>query len=236
MQGDRDDMNLRVLSTIGIQGALTALVSTLEQQAGASIDVSFGTAAVFKKKIEDGADFDVAILTRSVIGDLAANGRIASSSVFDIARSGLGLAVRQHARKPDIDSIDSLKRTLLDAESVASSSTGLAGAYFMEVLAELGITDRMTPKIRLDTSGGYVAEITARGEAQLAVQLVSEILPVRGVELVGTFPDPVQKYAILSAGISSMTRASSAATALIGRLQDPSVEAIFASCGLERSA
>jgi molybdate transport system substrate-binding protein len=229
-------MNLRVLSSIGIQGAFTALASTLEQQIGASIDVSFGTAALFKKEIEDGADFDVAILTKSVIGDLVASGRIAHSSVFDIARSGLGLAVRQHAPKPDIGSVDGLKRTLLDAESVASSSTGLAGAYFTEVLAELGITDRMTSRIRLDTSGGYAAQITAKGDAQLAVQLVSEILPVRGVELVGTFPDAVQKYAMLSAGISSMTRALSAATALIEHLRDPSVEQIFASCGLERSA
>jgi molybdate transport system substrate-binding protein len=227
-------MKLRVLSSIGIQGALTALASTLEQKIGANIDVSYGTASVFKEKIEAGAEFDVAILTNSVIEDLVVSGHVAPSSVFNIARSGLGLAVRQHAPKPDIGSVQSLKQALLDAESVASSSSGLAGTYFMEVLAGLGITDRMKSKIRLDTSGGYAAEITARGDAQLAVQLVSEILPVRGVDLVGTFPDAIQKYAILSAGISSVTRALSAATALVGYFREPGLEALFASCGLER--
>jgi molybdate transport system substrate-binding protein len=229
-------MTIKVLSSIGIQGALTALASTLERQIGASVDVAFGTAAAFKAKIEDGTDFDVAILTNSVIADLVASGRITPFSVFDVARSGLGLAVRQNAPKPDIGSVDGLKQTLLDAVSVASSSTGLAGSYFMEVLAELGVADRMTSKIKLETSGGYAAEITARGDAQLAVQLVSEILPVRGVELVGAFPDAVQRYAVLSAGISTMTRDTSTATALIAHLCDPSVDPIFWSCGLERRA
>jgi len=166
-------MTLKVLCTIGIQDAFTVLASTLEQYTGTAIDVSFGVAIMFKEKIKEGADFDVAILTRSIVEDLVASGDIVPSSVFDVARSGLGLAVRQNAPKPDIGTVDSLKRTLLEADSIASSGNGLAGFYFMDVLAELGIAERIRPKLKLDTSGGYAAQIAARGDAQLAVQLVS---------------------------------------------------------------
>ena len=228
-------MTLKVLCTIGIQDAFTALASTLEQYTGTAIDVSFGVAIMFKEKIKEGADFDVAILTRSIVEDLVASGDIVPSSVFDVARSGLGLAVRQNAPKPDIGTVDSLKRTLLEADSIASSGNGLAGFYFMDVLAELGIAERIRPKLKLDTSGGYAAQIAARGDAQLAVQLVSEIMPVPGVELAGVFPPAVQKYAVLSAGISTASSHSSVAAALIERLRDPAVEPTFAARGLQRT-
>ena len=229
-------MKLKVLCTIGIQDAFTALVPAFEHHTGSAIDVSFGVANMFRKNIEDGAVFDVAILTRSIIEDLVTSGDIVPSSVFEIARSGLGLAIRQNAAKQNIGTIDSLKRTLLEADSIASSANGLAGYYFMDVLAELDIVDRIRPKLRLDTSGGYAAEIAARGDAQLAVQLVSEIMPVRGVELAGVFPPAVQKYAVFSAGISAASGHPSAAAALIERLRDPSVEATFVSRGLQRGA
>ena len=227
-------MTLRILSTVGVQGALTALFPALEQHTGSKIDVSFGTAAVFRKEIEEGREFDVAILTKSVILDLAAAGRIDTSSVSTVARSGMGLATRENAPKPDISSLDNLKQTLLAADSIASSKTGLAGIYFSEVLSELGIASQIEPKIRLETSGGFAAQLIVTGEAQLAVQLVSEILPVRGVDLAGVFPDVLQRYGVFSAGVGSRAKEPSSAVAFTRYLTASHLEALFMSWGLER--
>ncbi|MGY4155512.1 molybdate transport system substrate-binding protein [Bradyrhizobium sp. USDA 4461] len=227
-------MSLKVLCTIGIQNAFTALLPQLEQQAKAAIDVTFGVATAFKENIENGTEFDVAILTKAIAGELANTGKINAASVVDIARSGLGLAVRTGAAKPDISSVESLKATLFEAESIASSGNGLAGFYFLDILAELGIADQIKPKLKLDYSGGYAAQLTARGEAPLAVQLVSELLPVDGVELVSSFPDAIQRYAILSAGVNASTRQSASATALIKSLIAPVADQVFESRGLMR--
>ena len=226
-------MKMKVLCSIGIQDAFLALMSRLEKHTGASIDVSFGIATVFKENIVDGAVFDVAILTRAIAEDLVKTGHIISPTV-DIARSGLGLAVPHGAPKPKIATADLLKRTLLEAESIASSGNGLAGSYFMDVLAELGIAKQVQSKIKLDNSGGYAAQLAAKGEAQFAVQLVSEILPVSGVELVDSFPETVQKYAILSAGKGRLCQAQLPATALIEYLRSAAVTETFAQRGLER--
>jgi molybdate transport system substrate-binding protein len=229
-------MTLRILSTVGVRGALTALFPELEQHTGSKIDISFGTAAVFRKEIEEGREFDVAILTKSAISDLAAAGSIDASSVSAVARSRMGLAMRKNAPKPDIGSVDNLKQTLLAADSIASSKTGLAGIYFSEVLSELGIASQIEPKIRLETSGGFAAQLIVTGDAQLAVQLVSEILPVRGVELAGVFPDVLQRYGVFSAGVGSRAKEPSSAAAFTRYLTDPSLEALFTSWGLERQS
>jgi molybdate transport system substrate-binding protein len=225
---------LKVLCSIALQNTIVALRPELEKRVGCEIHVRYGVATTFKKNIDDGESFDVAILTRSVIEDLVIDGRIVISSYVDVARSGLGLAVRLNAPKPEIGSIEALKRTLLAAASVASSKNGLAGFYFMEVLEDLGIAQQIRPKLKLETAGGYAAEITARGDAEMAVQLVSEILPVAGVELVGSFPPALQRYAILSAGVSTLSSRKMEAAAIIEFLMDPITDAALLARGLER--
>jgi molybdate transport system substrate-binding protein len=225
---------LKVLCSIGLQGAFVSLKPEMEKRTGLSLDVDYGVATAFRKNIADGVEFDVAILTRAIIDTLTADNHVVQTSVADIARSGLGLAVRRNAAKPDIGSVDALKRTVLAAGSIASSANGLAGFYFLDVLDSLGIADQIMPKLKLETAGGYAAEIAARGDAEMAVQLVSEILPVAGVELVGPFPEAIQKYATLSAGVSARSRQTNAAQAIIRLLADPLADGPLKAHGLER--
>jgi molybdate transport system substrate-binding protein len=225
---------LKVLCSIALQDAMVALKPELENRVESEVQVRYGVATAFKTNIDDGDDFDVAILTRSIIGELVMGGSILLSSFVDVARSGLGLAVRLNAPKPDISSIEALKRALLAAPSVASSKNGLAGFHFMDVLENLGIAQQIVPKLKLETTGGYAAEIVARGDAEMAVQLVSEILPVAGVVLVGPFPPAAQKYAILSAGVSTGSKRKMEAAAVIRFLMDPHADEILQARGLDR--
>jgi molybdate transport system substrate-binding protein len=225
---------LKVLCSIGLQGAYASLKPEMEKRAGVLLDTDYGVATTFKKNIEEGVEFDVAILTQQVIAGLVADDRVVPTSVVDIARSGLGVAVRSKAPKPDIDTVDSLTKTLLAAGSIASSANGLAGFYFLDVLDTLNIADQIKPKLKLETTGGYAAEITARGDAEMAVQLISEIMPVTGVELVGPFPKALQKYAILSAGVSTRSKHVAAAHAIIQFLASPLADGPLKLRGLDR--
>jgi molybdate transport system substrate-binding protein len=225
---------LKVLCSIALQDAVVALKHELETCVGSEVQFQFGVATTFKTIIDQGEDFDVALLTRSIVHELVLRGDIIASSFVDVARSGLGLAVRLDALKPDIGSVEALKGVLLGAPSIASSKNGLAGAYFMDVLGDLGIAQQIMPKLKLEATGGYAAEIVARGDAEMAVQLVSEILPVAGVVLVGPFPAGAQKYATLSAGVSTVSKQRKTAAAIIRFLMDHHLDDVLQACGLNR--
>lgn len=225
---------LKVLCSIALQDAVLGLKHKLETCVGCEVRFQFGVATTFKSIIEEGEDFDVALLTQSILSDLVLSGNIIALSVVDIARSGLGLAVKLDAVKPDIGSVEALKAALLAAPSIASSKNGLAGVYFLDVLRELGIAQQIVPKLKLETAGGYAAEIVAKGDAELAVQLVSEILPVAGAALVGPFPAAAQKYAILSAGVSTVSKQKEKAAAIMQFLMGPDVDEVLQSRGLTR--
>ena len=225
---------LKVLCSIALQDALLGLKQKLETCVGCEVRLQFGVATTFKSIIEAGGDFDAALLTRSIIDELVLGGNVIALSVVDVAKSGLGLAVRLDAVKPDIGSVEALKAALLAAPSIASSKNGLAGVYFLDVLRELGIAQQIMPKLKLETAGGYAAELIARGDAELAVQLVSEILPVAGAALVGPFPAGAQKYAILSAGVSTASKQKEKAAAILRFLVGPHVDEVLQARGLQR--
>lgn len=225
---------VKVLCSIALQDAVLGLKHKLEACVGCEVRFQFGVATTFKSAIEEGEDFDVALLTQSIIDKLASSGNIIALSIVDVAKSGLGLAVRLDAMKPDIGSVGALKATLLAAPSIASSKNGLAGVYFLDVLRELGITQQIVPKLKLETAGGYAAEIVARGDAELAVQLLSEILPVSGAALVGPFPAGAQKYAILTGGVSTVSKQKEKAAAIMQFLVSPEVDEVLQSRGLTR--
>jgi molybdate transport system substrate-binding protein len=167
------------------------------------------------KELESGAAADLVILTAETIDDLIKRGKVVVGSRVDLARSGSGIAVRKGAKKPDIGSPEALKQSLLAAKSVAHSKTGMSGIYFPTVLARLGITDAMKSKIVMPEPGTPVGDVIARGEAELGVQQISELLPVAGVDVVGPLPATLQKITIFSAGIVSSAKEPDAAKALV---------------------
>ena len=195
--------------------------------------IDYDPANALKRKIEDGVAFDVAIVTRPVIDALAERGKVVRESCVDIGRSGLGVAVRKGAAIPDIASVDAFKNALLAARSVVRSREGTSGLYFETLLTRLGIAEAMRGKIVLGGSG-RIAELVARGEADMAVQQIPELLPVAGVNFAGPLPDELQLYTVFSAGIGAKCKVKGMGEAFIDALAAPASSALFKAKGLER--
>jgi molybdate transport system substrate-binding protein len=163
-----------------MQPLLRELVPIFERAHGVAVEVEFRLSSALKRAIQDGAVFDIAILPRPELDDLIAGGAVVGDS--DVARSIVGLAVRAGAAKPDIGSVEALRRALVAARSIAYSD-GPSGAYVADLLAKLGIAAAVAAKVKLTSSP--VAELVARGEAELGMQQIIAILPVKGADLVG---------------------------------------------------
>lgn len=222
---------VKVLSTIGMRSALNELGPRFERETGHRLAIRYDVASLLKRRVEGGEAYDVAILTSAATDDLAQQGRIIASTRAVIARAGNGLAVRAGTPRPDIGSVEALKRTLLGAKSIAYSRDGASGVYFGRLLERLEIADSLrgrTQRVR-----GDVAELVARGDAEMAVQLIPELIAVPGVALVGPFPPEVQNYVVFSAGVSAASRDQVAARALISYLAAPASAPVYRAKGME---
>ena len=223
---------LKVLSTHAAVDVLNELGPKFERAHGCRLIYGYDPAKAVKRQVENGAAFDVAIVTRPVFDDLVAQGKMLAEPRGDVGRSGLGLSVRQGAAKPDIATTEAFKRTLLAAKSVARSTEGTSGIYFNTLLDRLGIAEAMRDKIVLGPSG-RVAELVARGEAEMAIQQVPELLPVAGAQYVGPFPPELQLYSDFTAGVAGASRHRDLAAAFVMALVTPEAAALFKAAGLE---
>ena len=223
---------IKVLSTHAVLEVLSELGPQFEAASGYTLSSKYDPANAIMRQIESGAAFDVVIITRKAIDDLVRQGKILPDTSVDIGRSGLGVSVRKGAPKPDISTVESFKRTMLGAKSVIRSTEGTSGLYFETLLNRLGIADEMKEKIRLGPSG-RVAEFVARGEVEIAVQQVSELLPVIGADFVGPFPSELQLFTVFSAGVNAVSKEPKAAKALVDFLTAPTSASIIKAKGLE---
>jgi len=223
---------IRVLSTHAAMGVLNELGPKFERATGNRLSIGYDPAKAVKRQIENGAAFDVAIVTRPVFDDLAGQGKILAETRADIGRSGLGVSVRKGAAKPDLTTTEAFKRALLTAKSVVRSIDGTSGIYFGTLLDRLGIAEAMRDKIVLGPSG-RVAELVARGEADMAVQQIAELLPVTGAQYAGPFPPELQLYSEFAAGVATASKHRDAAKAFVATLTTPEAIALFKAAGLE---
>ncbi len=183
-------------------------------------------------RLQRGEPVDVVIVADAALVELIKSGIILAESRTPLARSAIGIAVRAGSPKPDISSVDALKRTLLQAKSIAYSAS-VSGRYLTtELFQRLGIADQVMPKSRR-IEGERVGAVVARGEAEIAFQQVSELLPVHGIDYVGQLPPEVQKVAVFSAGVTVSTRDSDAAHALIRFLASPEAAHAITRSGME---
>ena len=224
--------DIRILSTHAVQEVLRELGPLFERAAGFSLTIDYDPANALKRRIEDGTAFDVVIVTRPVIDALARQGKVHREACTDIGRSGLGVAVRQGAAKPDITTVEAFKHALLAARSLVRSKEGTSGLYVEILLDRLGIADAMREKVVLGPRG-RIAELVARGEAEMAVQQIPELLPVQGVQFVGPLPGELQLWTVFAAGIGSNANDPAAAKTFIEALVAPSAVALFRAKGLE---
>jgi len=222
---------IKVLSTVGVKSVVDELGPQFERETGHKLAITFGIANVMRKQIEAGESFDLAIMTAPVADALIEQGKLVAATRTDIARGGIGIAVRAGAPKPDIGSVEGLKRVLLDADSIAYSRQGASGVYFAGLLERFGIAEAMKTKTRYATTN--VGELVAAGEAQIGVQLITELISVPGVELVGPLPPEVQSYIVLTAGVGTQAKQPEAAAAFIRFLTTPAAAPLIRSKGLE---
>jgi len=206
---------MRVLCTNGLKTVMLDLAPEFERAIGTKAVITWGSANGLLQELEAGAGGDLAILTAEAIDVLIKEVKVVAGSRVDLARSGIGVAVRKGAPKPDIGSPDALRRALLAAKSVAHSKTGMSGIYFPTVLARLGIAEEMKPKIVTPEPGTPVGEVVAKGGAEIGVQQISELLPVAGIEIVGPLPAALQRITIFSAGVLTAAKEPQAARALV---------------------
>lgn len=221
---------LKILSGGAMRPLLAEAMPLFERAHGLKADVRFALTSVLAKEIEQGAVFDLALLPRPELDALAAICAVAPGTQTDIARSAVGLAVRQGAPKPDISTVEALRRTLLAASTIGYSD-GPSGAYVAELLQRLGIAEETRPKARLTSRP--VAELVASGEAEVGMQQIVAILPVKGADLVGPLPAELQNAIVYAAGIAAAGQNPDAAAAFIGFMATPEAVRMIRAKGLE---
>jgi len=221
---------IKVLSTVGMQPATPELFAQFEAATGHRVAVTYGLAAVLKTKFLEGAPADVLILTSPIIDDLAKQGKVVTESKKDVARSGVGVAVKAGAPKPDISTPEALKAAVLSAKSIGYSREGASGVAFARVLERLGIAEQVRAKYK-DT-GTKAGEMLAGGEIDLAAAQIPELMAVPGVEVVGPLPAELQTVTIFSVGLATEAQAPGAAKALIEFLSGPRATPVYKAKGL----
>jgi molybdate transport system substrate-binding protein len=226
---------LKVLTAGAFKEILLATVPDFERATGHKVVLDNATVGVLTQRIEGGEAFDVAVLGPAALDALAGKGKIVAGSKKPLARVGVGVVVKEGAPKPDIASVDAFKRALLAAKSVAyidPAAGGSSGIYVAKLLKDLGVADAVNAKAKL-IQGGAVATHIAAGEAELGLHQISEILPVKGVTLVGPLPAEIQNYTVYAAGIASAARDRMAAVELIAALAGPGTAAVLKAKGME---
>jgi len=226
---------LTVLCSNGMKAVMVELAAQFEKSTTHTITVRYDLSASLKRRLDAGEPFDIAILTPRLIDDAIQHGRIAGATSTIVARSSMALAIRSGGEKPDIRTTAALTRALLASPSLAYAREGASAVYFVELMRRLGLTERLKPKITLTTTGAEVGTAVARGDVQLGVLPVSEILPVAGIEVLGTFPADVQGDLIMVAGVSAGTTARAAlARDFIAFLTAPEALPVLKSKGMTR--
>jgi molybdate transport system substrate-binding protein len=219
---------MKLLCTNGLK----AVVAEAVPQTGVAVDAVYASTAMLLDKIAAGETGDLAILSAEAIDGLIGEGVLDKGSRVDLARSCIGVAVRRGIVSPDIGSVDALKRTLLSAKAVAYSRTGISGMYMPTLFDKLGIADAIALKAVIPTAGS-VGEAVARGEAELGLQQVSELMPVPHIKVVGPLPDEVQLVTVFSVGTFASAAEPRAARMLVERLTANAARSLYTAKGLE---
>jgi molybdate transport system substrate-binding protein len=208
---------------------MKALVPMFEAANASKVAITYEAGPALVGKVRSGGDLDLAILLPQALDDLVTEGKIAGGRT-DILISGVGLAVKAGAPKPDISSAEALKKTLLAAKSVAHSRAQ-SGIYFLSVLDRLGIAEQMKSKLVVVESGP-VGVAAAKGDAEIAIQQVTELMPVEGVDVVGPLPAELQARILYAAGIPVGAKQPEAAKALIKFFASPAAAPVIKAKGL----
>jgi molybdate transport system substrate-binding protein len=223
---------IRLLSTLALKGAVRSVAGRFQAAGGARIDADFAPTLALLDRLRDGESADVVILTKQALDDLAGQGTVVADSCVDLARSFVGIAVKAGADHPDITTESALRATLLGARSVAYSQIGASGILFAAMIEKMGIASEINARARILPSG-VTAELLLSGECDLAVQQLSELKLVSGVEIVGPIPHHLQSPAVFSGGRLAASGRAEQSDALLRYLASAQAAGAMRESGLE---
>lgn len=229
---------IKVLSTTAMKTTFEALAPEFERNNGHKLVASFGPSGQIAKRIAEGEAFDVAIVTGEGLEDLIKDGKVVPGSRAGIARSGMSVAVQKGARKPDISTVAGFKAALLAAKSIAMSNPvggGQSGVVLAKIFDQLGIAEAVKPKTKYGQGGpaGLIGLFLVRGEADIGVQQLPELMAVPDIDIVGPLPSEIQSITTFVAGVATAAKDASAAKALIAFLTTPAAAAVIKAKGME---
>jgi molybdate transport system substrate-binding protein len=225
-------VEIKVMAVNAVKGAYLELVSAFEKSSGHKVTTVWGGTEGITKRVSGGELVDIVLIAAPNIDTLITEGKLVAGSRADIAKTGIGIAVRSGLPKPDISSGDAVKRAVLGAKSVAYSS-GPSGFYLADMFKKMGIADQIKDKVKQPASGVQIAEMVARGEADLGFQQVSELLHAEGIDYLGPLPPNIQNITVYSAGLHTAAPAPDAAKALVKFLTAPAAGPIIKKIGME---
>jgi molybdate transport system substrate-binding protein len=221
---------VRVLCTNGLKAVFESIADELSAATGVTFTAEYGSTKKFTDRIADGETADVVILTDEAIDILIAEQKLATGRT-DLAQSFVGVAVRKGTPKPDIDTVASFMATLRSARAISRSRVGASGLHIESLVKRLGLEQELTPKIKV--YDGYAAQACADGDVDIAIQQISELMPVAGLDIVGPLPAELQKITMFSAGIGAATKQRAAAEKFIAYVKSRERAAILRANGLE---
>jgi molybdate transport system substrate-binding protein len=227
---------IKVMSAGAVEAMVAGLGREFERASGHTLELAFNTAGALRDRFKNGERADLIILSQSIIGELARLGLVVPDSVADLGRTVTGVIVREGASRPDIATPEAFKQALLDARSVAYTDPqagGSGGIMFAGLLNKLGIAEEVNRKAVLGKRGAAVAQSVADGRAELGTTFISEVLPVKGVQVVGPLPGELHNTNTYTAAIPAGGANREAAAALLRALTDPATRARWNAAGLE---
>lgn len=222
---------LKVFESNALKSVMDQLGPQFEKATENKLVPTVGTTAELRAKIEKGETFDVAIFTKSALDDLAKQGKVADAPLVSVARVGIGVAVRKGAPKPDVGTVEAFKQTMLKAASVGYVKQTPTAANMKVVYEKLGIAEQMQPKIKL--LDVVVSEAVTKGEVEIGLTQISEIVPYPTVELAGPLPAEIQTNTVFGAGVAAATKNNDAAAALVKFLASPPAAAVLKAGGMD---
>ncbi len=222
---------ISVMSSLAIKEAYLELVPRFEKESGQKVATAWAGMVDIRKRMLAGEVVDLVIGSAAAIDELIGARKLAAGRM-DLARSGVAVAVRAGAPRPDIGSGEALKRALLSAKSIGCSS-GPSGVYLAELFKRMGIAEQVKPKITQTPPGTAVGPLVARGEVEIGFQQLSELLPTEGIDIVGALPAGIQLVTVFSAGVHVGAKEPEAAKALIRFLTSPSAAPIIRRKGMD---
>jgi molybdate transport system substrate-binding protein len=228
--------DLIVLSANGMKEAMQELKPVYEKEKGGKLQIGFGNLGTLVKRVQGGGTADVVVMPRQGIEQLVKSGHAIRETTTDVARSGIGVAVRKGAPKPDISTPDAFKRALLAAKSITyldPAGGGTSGIHVVRVLERLGIAEEVKSRILLQANALEAGNLVAKGDAEIGINLIQEFLPQPGIELVGPLPGDLQNTLVFSAAVLAEAKDKASAQGLIAFLRTAQSASIVRAKGME---